>query len=251
MRNFALTTLTLLLFTACTGSSMRGGAQGHAAYKTYDVALTVEPNVPHKLRFEIMEPGTTEPANLTDRMLHTLLLPADLSTLYHEHPRQVRPGVWELNVGFLETSGEYDIWLEIAGDDQHTTAFYKRFTHRLGAATTVLSSRYDERVTLAPRQMEVAAPGFQSSLGFTLSLDGQPVAGYNKFMGVAVHSFAVSRDRTVLLHDHAQVLPEGGLNAHFVLPHAGDYVLFLEPTIKVGSKGQIRRLVRYEFEVPA
>jgi hypothetical protein len=73
--------------------------------------------------------------------------------------------------------------------------------------------------------------------------NGSPVERFGSFVGVAVHGWAVSLDRTFLVHDHADTLGQGRIRLQVTFPRAGDYVIFIQPSIPT-SDGQLFPVLR-------
>ena len=180
--------------------------------------------------------------------MHALLIPADLSTLYHEHPQERSTGHFVLDVPALPT-GEYDIWIEITIGSGHDNAILNRFTMQLQGPAPAPDTAAGQ-VTLEPTKLNIEPPGSLSHLEFLIALDGKPVQRFGQFIGVQVHSFAVSTDREWFRHDHAEPMGKGVVDAHYHFPKAGQYVIFLQPTIDTEAGREIRPILRHTVTVP-
>jgi hypothetical protein len=71
-----------------------------------EIAVDAQPTT----RLSITE--TLDGSLASHGLMHALIIPSDLSTLYHEHPQSQATGQFVLDVPALPT-GEYDIWIEI------------------------------------------------------------------------------------------------------------------------------------------
>ncbi len=181
-------------------------------------------------------------------LMHALIIPSDLSTLYHEHPQAQATGQFVLDVPALP-AGEYDIWIEITTGSGHDNAVLKRFTMQL---QRILPSTDTPaaHVTLEPTEQDIQPPGALSHLEFLIALDGKPVSRFGQFIGVEVHEFAVSADREWFVHDHAEPLGSGRVDAHYHFPKAGQYVIFLQPTVFTEANLEIRPMLRHTVTIP-
>jgi hypothetical protein len=190
------------------------------------------------------------PADFSDqqRILHAHIVPTDLSTLYHEHPQQVQPGRFELPLALA--AADYALWLEVTrSSGQHIVEHLERIN--LGRIDT--SGRQPRPaagdVMLQPLELDVAPPGSVSHLNFMLLHGGRPATAFGRFVGVAVHAWALSADGQWLVHDHAEVVGGGRVDAHFTFPRSGDYVIFLQPALLTPA-GQVEPVLRHNLRVP-
>jgi hypothetical protein len=180
-------------------------------------------------------------------LMHALIVPSDLSTLYHEHPQPRDTGHFVLDVPALP-SGDYDIWIEITTGSGHDNAVLKRFTMQL-QGTDPSTDTAAARVTLKPTKLDIQPPGALSHLEFLIALDGTPVSHFGQFVGVEVHEFAISADREWFKHDHAHPIGSGKIDAHFEFPKAGQYIVFFQPTIITEANREIRPMLRHRITV--
>jgi hypothetical protein len=179
-------------------------------------------------------------------LMHALIIPSDLSTLYHEHPQELETGRFTLDIPALPT-GEYDVWVEITVGSGHSDAILQRATLQLQGASPAIDTS-PARVTLEPTNLDIEPSGTLSHLEFLIALDGQPVRRFGHFFGVQVHSFAISTDREWFKHDHAEPLGRGKVDAHFQFPKPGSYVVFLQPS--VAGDVESRPMLRHTVTVP-
>jgi hypothetical protein len=188
----------------------------------------------------------TANSTVSQGLMHALIIPSDLSTLYHEHPQELDTGRFVLDIPALPT-GEYDVWVEITIGSGHSDAILKRATLQLQGASPA-GDTPTTRVTLEPTNLDIEPSGTLSHLEFLIALDGQPVSRFGQFFGVQVHSFAISTDREWFKHDHAEPLGNGKVDTHFQFPKAGPYVVFLQPTI--AGDVESRPILRHTVTVP-
>jgi hypothetical protein len=208
--------------------------------------LIAAPNAEPATLLNITQSRGGKPAS--NGMLHVLFMPADLSALYHEHPRKIDEGRFALNLPRVP-AGEYDVWIELTVSSGHHDAVLRRFTLPIEGDQPLRVDVDAHRVTLTPMR-QVFARGEPSRLEFQLLLDGKPVEKFGNFVGVSVHSFAVSRDRVFFVHDHAEPAGNGIISAHFKFPKPGDYVVFLQPTVVTGEGRHVTTVLRHAVRVP-
>jgi len=229
-----VTALAFAVLTSACGSSA----------DSYDIGVTG--NASPATRLGIIETSRGRPVGIG--ILHALIVPGDLSTLYHEHPQEVGRGEFMLDVPALPMS-EYDIWMERTMSGGHRDAILRRFTMTLKGGQPRGDRNDERRIALKPMSAELRA-GKPSRLEFSLLLDGQLVRRYGKFVGIEVHSFAVSSDREFFVHDHATPVSNGVVKAHFTFPRAGDYVVFLQPTVLTEDGKELRTVLRHAVTIP-
>ena len=226
------------------GILMIGGC-GPSDHDDYKIGLSADPQSAARLL-------VTEEINgkLTSKgLMHAHILSADQLALYHEHPQQRETGKFALDLT-EHAAGEYDIWIEITTNEGHANAVLKRFTMNLPGKIASAQDPGAARIALQPVKLALKPAGAVSDLEFLLQLDGSPVAQFGKFIGVEVHAFAVSSDRTWFKHDHAEPKGGGKVTAHFRFPKAGDYVIFLQPTVVVEEGRELRPMLRFKVTVP-
>ena len=229
--------LLVIALWACQPSQTAPGGVLHI-----EIAADAQPAT----RLVITETLDGKPAS--QGLMHALIIPADMSTLYHEHPQELSTGHFALDVPALPT-GEYDIWIEITIGSGHADAILNRFTMQLqgpAPATNTVAGQ----ATLEPTKLNIESPGSLSHLEFLIALDGKPVQRFGQFKGVQVHSFAVSTDREWFRHDHADAMGKGIVDAHYHFPKAGQYVILLQPTITTEAGREIRPILRHTVTVP-
>jgi hypothetical protein len=208
--------------------------------------LIATPNAAPATLLNITQSRGGKPAS--KGMLHVLLMPADLSALYHEHPRKVDEGKFSLDLPRVP-AGEYDVWVELTLSSGHDDAVLRRFAFPLAGDRPTAADVDARRVTFAPLKQDLTR-GKPSRLEFQILLDGKPVEKFGNFVGVPVHTFAVSKDREFFVHDHADVADRGIVSAHFKFPKPGDYVVFLQPSVVIGEGRQVTTVLRHVATVP-
>lgn len=223
-----------LLVQSCTWSS----------HDDYSISLSADPQSATRLLITQEINGKLASKGL----MHALILPADRSTMYHEHPREQETGKFVLDLP-AHSAGEYDVWIEITVGSGHADAILKRFTLNLPGRISPAQDAGALRITLQPGSLELKPAGSVSHLEFLISLDGAPVTRFGKFVGVSVHSFAVSMDRKWFKHDHAEPTGNGKVKAHFEFPRAGEYVIFLQPTVAVEGR-ELRPMLGFGVKIP-
>jgi hypothetical protein len=233
------------LITACSSSV---GASNVKQDFTVDMSNAVDTPI-SQLQIHIRDNG--QPADFSDgkSIVHVHIVPPDVSLLYHAHPQQVKPGEFILDSPVAQT-GDYDAWIEITTTGHgHVVAFLKRFLVKLnGTGTTIQTIASDMGVRLESKAIDLQAAGKRSSLEFLILKNAAPVNKFGEFVGVPVHSWAVSLDRTFLVHDHVDVLGKGQIKAEFTFPKPGDYAIFIQPAIPSGDHQDIPML-RYPITV--
>jgi hypothetical protein len=207
--------------------------------------IEIVPDAQPATRLSITE--TLDGRLASQGLMHALIVPSDLSTLYHEHPQELGTGHFALDVPALST-GEYDIWIEITIGSGHDNAILNRFTMQLQAARPSTDAAA-ARVTLKPTKLDIQPPGALSHLEFLIALDGKPVSHFGQFVGVEVHEFAISANREWFKHDHAHPIGSGKIDAHFEFPKAGQYIVFFQPTIITEASREIRPMLRHTIAV--
>jgi len=142
----------------------------------------------------------------------------------------------------------YDVWLEVTVGSDHHNAFLQRFRVQLPAGSGQAPSPQSPRMALTTTPSDVATAGRPSKVTFGLALDGKPPAKYGQYRNVAVHAFAVSKNRDFLVHDHAETQANGLVNATFTFPKSGEYVIFLQPTV-IADEIHLTHMLRHEVSV--
>lgn len=249
-RVYALLSMTFLVTLAACQSPQSATPIAPTASTKPTATITSTPtieitaNATPASRLTITE--TLNGTPVSEGLMHALIIPSDLSTLYHEHPQELDTGRFVLDIPALPT-GEYDVWVEITIGSGHSDAILKRATLQLQGASPA-GDTSTTRVTLEPTKLDIKPSGTLSHLEFLIALDGQPVRRFGQFFGVQVHSFAISTDREWFKHDHAEPLGSGKVDAHFQFPKAGPYVVFLQPTI--AGDVESRPILRHTVTVP-
>ncbi|HEU0204752.1 MAG TPA: hypothetical protein VFR86_30430 [Burkholderiaceae bacterium] len=208
--------------------------------------LTATPNSAPATLLNITQSRDGKPAS--NGMLHVLFMPADLSALYHEHPRKIDEGKFVLDLPRVP-AGEYDVWIELTVSSGHDDAVLRRFTMPLAGDQPLNVDRDAQRVTFTPMKQDFPR-GKPARLEFQILLDGKPVEKFGSFVGVSVHTFAVSRDRVFFVHDHAELAGQGIVSAHFKFPKPGDYVVFLQPTVLTREGKKVTTVLQHAVTVP-
>ena len=182
--------------------------------------------------------------------LHAMLIPEDLSTIYHGHPYWLREGELMLPLPLLE-KGNYNLWLEMTVSTGHgDVPFLQSFPLEVAENAQIPRPETpNPRITIKPLELKYGSEGEISHLHFLVMLDQKPVQKFGSYVGVPVHSFVLSSDGQFFRHDHAE--PEGGgvVDTHFTFPKPGKYYLFLQPTVEIEKNKTIREFVRYPLTV--
>lgn len=192
-----------------------------------------------ELRFRIED---TEGATVRDfdrsheRDLHLIVVGRDGTGFQHLHPEMDADGTWATTLR-LPAAGVYRVFADFSVDgDSHTLA-----------ADLFAPGRFEPRPFPPPADTD-AVDGFElrlesgwlragrpADLRFSVSRDGEPVAGLENYLGARGHLVALREGDLAFLHVHPDEGGAPGLipyTAHF--PTAGRYFLFLQ--FKVDGK---------------
>jgi hypothetical protein len=159
------------------------------------------------------------------KRMHLIVVRRDLTGFQHLHPAQSADGTWSVPVT-LRDAGAYRVFADFsAGGKPHTLAADLQLdgavrSRPLPPAAT--STHVDGmKVTLTDGPAKAAT---ESSLGFTVTRDGRPVA-LQDHLGAKGHLVALRQGDLAYLHVHPD---ERRLKFMAAFPTAGTYRLFLQ-----------------------
>jgi hypothetical protein len=171
-----------------------------------------------------------------ERDLHLIVVGRDGTGFQHLHPEMDAAGTWATPLT-LPAAGAFRVFADFAVDgDSHTLATDLaapgRFEPRPfpAPASTAAVDGYELRLESGPLRA-----GQPADLRFTVSRDGEEVAGLENYLGARGHLVALREGDLAFLHVHPDEGRAPGVipyTAHF--PTAGRYFLFLQ--FKVGGK---------------
>lgn len=182
--------------------------------------------------------AVTEYTTAHDRDLHLIIVRSDGSRFQHVHPDlDESTGTWSLPWEWSE-AGTYRVFADFtpAGADASGLTL-SRTVQVAGEFTPVVAepSRIDEVDGFTVSLDGDLVAGSSSDLAITVSRDGQPVTGLEPYLGAFGHLVALRDGDLAFLHVHAEgdEPPQGetaGPEIGFVAeaPTAGRYLLYLD-----------------------
>ena len=188
----------------------------------------IEPGVTVSLRFKIEDAAGTVVTDLEvvhTKVLHLLMVSADLSWYAHEHPVVRGDGTLSLSFSFPRP-GEYVLFHEFtpsgAGEQVVPVTLRIAGTGPPAAALVVDSQRVKE-VDGYTISLDTSGPitaGQETMLSYNISRRGQPVTDLEPYLGAMGHLAVVSEDLKHFVHSH----PLGtAVSFHTGFPEAGLY----------------------------
>ena len=203
----------------------------------------------HGLRVVVEDPefrrGATEPlrfrivddkgATVRDfdvehtKRMHLIVARRDLTGFQHLHPEMAADGTWSTPLK-LEDAGSYRIFADFSHKDEATTL----------AADLRVDGPADLEPLPAPRDTAVSDGGYdvrlergaaragqESSLRFTVTKDGRPVAT-EPYLGADGHLVALRDGDLAFLHVHPTDAAGDSIGFEATFPTTGAYRLFLQ-----------------------
>lgn len=171
------------------------------------------PGQPTTLTLDFSDGSTGRPVDdlvLThDALLHGVVVAADGGFFAHVHPSRVAPGRYRTTVA-PDRPGNYTFYAEIARRGSGSQVIARPFTVAgppaaalPPAAPPTGSHEIGDLVVVGSSSTPSFRVGKPTTLSFSVSRDGQPVASLQPWLGMAGHLLARSEDGNVFGHVHA------------------------------------------------
>ena len=200
------------------GSSVHHAASGpepRVILETDPAKITV--GTPVKMTVRLQRPDGRPLEHLTlshDRILHAVIIGADLDVFAHIHPEDIGPVTAEMvkkaALPLLFTfpkAGDYLIGLDFAAADEsysktfsvHVVDALPMGKPKIDFSTRKVFGEYRVSLAMSP---EKATAGKETTLTYTIEKNGNPVTDLEPYLGAAMHLAVVPVDLKLFIHAH-------------------------------------------------
>jgi hypothetical protein len=191
------------------------------------IALTLEVRDPHGRRVSELE--VTH-----DKLLHLIVVSADLSFFTHEHPVQRPDGRLAVELT-LPRAGEYQVFADLKPKGRHQVVVSAPFavpgTPPPAVALSPVALPAIGRDGGYEVELRADAPltaGRDAMLSFAIRDGSGPITDLRPYLGARGHCVIISADRTRYLHSHPMDGDGATVAFHTAFPTAGRYTIWVE-----------------------
>lgn len=232
----------VLLVAACSGGEDRAPVR-HEQPTVKPFTMTITPaatpvaGTPIALTLELRDPGGKRVTGLEvmhEKLLHLIVVSADLSFFTHEHPEHHADGLLTHSLT-LPSPGEYTAFADFTPSGGKPTVVSAPITiggpapAAVGLVPVALpATAHDGGFSVELRADRPLVGSGEAMLAFTVRDANGPVTDLQNYLGAKGHCVIISADRTRYLHSH----PMGGdgstVQFHTTFPAAGTYKIWIE-----------------------
>ena len=229
-------------------SSSDGREIGHAGHempavpaKPYSVIVTPAvafvSNAPTKLQLELRDPDGKRVTQLDvahEKLLHLIVVSADLAFFTHEHPTRRDDGLLDHTLT-LPHAGDYTVFADFTTGGKNAVASTQITVAGTpppaeALAPIALPAKVQSGAfTVELRPNVVLVAGQNTLLDFDITDAAGPVTDLRDYLGAKGHGVIISADRAQYLHSHPMAGATGSIvRFHTVFPSAGVYKVWGE-----------------------
>ncbi len=208
----------------------------------------VDPGVPARLEFEVLQPVSgerqTEFLAVHEKLFHLFWVSHDLEDFRHEHPELGSDGIFRIEATF-ERPGSYRLMGDFYPSGGTPQMVPMTLTTR-GFERPLQALKADLRPDLEPKdganvrvllrtEPERPVAGLLTLLFFELNT----ARGLQKFLGAWAHMLAVKDDLVTMIHGHPSIADGGRrIQMNVIFPEPGMYRVW----VQVRRKGRVSTL---------